>query len=955
MMYQLFNKDWYMERYSSLLSFLGINKEECEYFYNNYGYALAHSPNEFFDEVFYLKTYNKVLNLIEKGKFKSGFDHFCKIGYKTNDPNAIFSNKYIKKYLLQLNDNYEIPNDIYDFYIKKLDSEFVPCSYFFDPYTFVVNCDEVRGIKKPYSTYMSLYYTKNNIKTTDFFDPDWYAENYDIEENFFSPIHHYMMNRGNSLYNPNNIFNENFYLQNNKDVLFAVKKGSFVDGYDHYLNYGMYENRDPAEGVDVKKIPQKNYVDYLIDEHFFLSYYHFIIVAGDKYKNTLNNEYTTKQFFINTCHETCYEKIKSHIDFSYENPKISVIIVAHNNFEFNISALYSLRNTYKKEIQVIFVDSGSLDDTKEIENHVIGMNIIRYQGNVGFVIACNKAITMAISDTVLLLNNDVEILPQAIQNAFDRLYSQPFIGAVGGKIIKPNGTLQEAGCIFWRQGTTRGYKRDELPSIPEVNFVRNVDFCSGAFLLIRKEVINKIGLFDDNYIPAYYEESDFCIRLHQAGYSVIYDPTVKILHYEYGSSPYGMAKKSLQRNKLFFMQKNSEFLRKKFFASEENELYARDCRENSLKILYIDDTFPLPFLGSGFSRSNEIVNIMSSLGFLVTIFPLNKSKYKYYSINDFFDDAIELVSDVNLHDFENFIKNRANYYDVIWISRRHNMEKIEKLLKKIAPYIRNTKIIFDTECIASIREWKKDNLHNTVDGKLTDYITRNLKSYYAADSIVSVNTFENWIIKKFLHRKSYILGHCNKLNITENSFEKRNGILFIGSLHNRSSPNYDSVEWFISKILPIVRDLLGFPVEFTIVGHMNEKEKLNFCKKDNNINVISNAKDLYRYYNTHKVFIAPTRFCSGIPFKVHEAASYGLPIVCTNTIRKQIGWTNNQDILSANNEEDFAKCIVRLYMNMDLWNFIRVNSIKRIEKENSINNYRKNIQHIILDSTKKGN
>ncbi|WP_264820781.1 hypothetical protein, partial [Acetobacter pomorum] len=78
------------------------------------------------------------------------------------------------------------------------------------------------------------------------------------------------------------------------------------------------------------------------------------------------------------------------------------------------------------------------------------------------------------------------------------------------------------------------------------------------------------------------------------------------------------------------------------------------------------------------------------------------------------------------------------------------MEKIEKLLKKIAPYIRNTKIIFDTECIASIREWKKDNLHNTVDGKLTDYITRNLKSYYAADSIVSVNTFENWIIKKFL-------------------------------------------------------------------------------------------------------------------------------------------------------------------------------------------------------------
>ncbi|KDE18946.1 hypothetical protein AZ09_15175 (plasmid) [Acetobacter aceti 1023] len=800
---------------------------------------------------------------------------------------------------------------------------------------------------------MSLFYTKNNIKTTDFFDPDWYAENYDIEESFFSPLHHYMMNRGDDLYNPNNIFDESFYLKNNKDVFSAIKKGRFVDGYDHYLNYGMYENRAPADGIDVKNIPQKEYVDYLIDEHFFLNYYHFIITVDDKYKNIQNNEYIPKRLFIDTCRETCNEKLKSCIDFSYENPNISVIIVAHNNFEFNVNSLYSLRNTYKEEIQVIFVDSGSFDDTKEIEKHITGMDVIRYHGNVGFVIACNKAITMAVSDTVLLLNNDVEILPQAIQNAFNRLYSQPSIGAVGGKIIKPDGTLQEAGCIFWRQGTTLGYKRGESPSIPEVNFVRDVDFCSGAFLLIRKEVINKIGLFDNNYIPAYYEESDFCIRLHQAGYSIIYDPTVKILHYEYGSSPYKTGKKSLHKNRLFFKQKNSNFLQKKLFASAENELYARDYRENSLKILYIDDTFPLPFLGSGFSRSNEIVNIMSSLGFLVTVFPLNKPKYKYYNIKDFFDDSIELINDVSLHDFENFIKNRANYYDIIWISRRHNMEKIGKSLPKIAPYIRNTKIIFDTECIASIREWKKDNLYNKANEKLTHYIEKNLKSYYIADSIVCVNNFEKWIIKRFLHKEAHILGHCNKIHLTTNTFENRNGILFVGSLHNRASPNYDSMEWFVLKILPIVRKIMGFPVPLTIVGHINDKETLNFCKKDDNIIVKNNVKDLYNYYNTHKVFVAPTRFCSGIPFKVHEAASYGLPVVCTNIIRKQIGWINNQDILSADSEEDFAKCIVQLYNDMDLWNFIRLNSVKRIETENFIDSYKKSLNKIIIDSIKK--
>lgn len=953
-MYHLFNKSWYMRRYLPLLDFLNIDEEICEYFYNNYGYALRHSPNEFFDEDFYLKEYSHILPLIEKGEFKSGFDHFCKVGYKTNNPNVIFDNKYVRNYLSKVKDNYTIPSDIYKIYLEKLDAEFVPCSYFFDPYIFVVNCNEVRGIRRPYSVYMNLFFTKNNIKTTNFFDSDWYVKSYGIGKGFFSPIHHYMMNRRKFSYNPNNIFDENFYLKDNKDVLMAVQKNIFIDGYDHYLNYGMYENRSPSAGMDVKDIPQKTYIDYLIDERFFLNYYHFIVSVGGNYKN-LSNDYMSKKFFIDSCRETYYEKIKSDIDFSYENPKISVIIVAHNNFYFNINVLYSLRNTYRGEIQVVFVDSGSMDDTKKIENYITGMDVIRYSGNVGFVIACNEAIIRTVSDTILLLNNDVEVLPQAVQNAYNRLYSQPLIGAVGGKVIKPDGTLQEAGCIFWRDGTTAGYKRGEIPSISEVNFVRSVDFCSGAFLLIRKDVINKIGLFDYNYIPAYYEESDFCVRLHEINYSIFYDPTVKIMHYEYGSSPDGMAKKSLHQNWKFFQEKNSNFLQKKFFFSAENELYARDCRKNSLRILYIDDTFPLPFLGSGFSRSNEIVNIMSSLGFSVTIFPFNKSVYDNHSIRDCFEDSIELMDGVSFQDFENFIKHRSNYYNVIWISRIHNMEKIEKSMKKIAPHLRNAKIIFDTECMASIREWKKDHLHKKVDKKLTDYIRKNLKSYYAADNIICVNKFEKWIVERFLHRKAYILGHCNKPNITKNIFEDRDGILFVGSLHNRYSPNYDSIEWFIVKILPIVRKIMNASVPFTIVGYIDEKIRLDLCEKYENIIVKSNVKDLYNYYNRNKVFVAPTRFCSGIPFKVHEAASYGLPIVCTNIIRKQIGWVNGQDILSADNEKEFAQFIVELYTNSDLWNSIRLNSLKKIEIENSIDIYKNSIKSIIMETVKTNN
>lgn len=110
------------------------------------------------------------------------------------------------------------------------------------------------------------------------------------------------------------------------------------------------------------------------------------------------------------------------------------------------------------------------------------------------------------------------------------------MGAVGGRIVLPDGTLQEAGSIIWSDGSCLGYGRGRNPEDGEFLFQRDVDYCSGAFLLTPRELFEEMGRFDTAFSPAYYEETDYCVRIWKSGRRIIYNPDVVIDHYEFASS-----------------------------------------------------------------------------------------------------------------------------------------------------------------------------------------------------------------------------------------------------------------------------------------------------------------------------------------------------------------------------------------------------------------------------------
>jgi GT2 family glycosyltransferase len=112
----------------------------------------------------------------------------------------------------------------------------------------------------------------------------------------------------------------------------------------------------------------------------------------------------------------------------------------------------------------------------------------------------------------------------------------PDAGAVGGKLILPDGTLQEAGGIVFCDGSAANLGRGDNLEAAMYNYVREVDYCSAALLATRRSLFEKLDGFDERYKPAYYEDTDYCFKVREADYRVYYQPESAVIHLEGATS-----------------------------------------------------------------------------------------------------------------------------------------------------------------------------------------------------------------------------------------------------------------------------------------------------------------------------------------------------------------------------------------------------------------------------------
>ena len=225
------------------------------------------------------------------------------------------------------------------------------------------------------------------------------------------------------------------------------------------------------------------------------------------------------------------------------------------------------------------VDDASGDPAIADLRAVKNLRLEVWPENLGFLRSCNAAAALARGTFLMLLNNDTEVTPGAIDHLHQLLAARPDAGMAGARLLFPDGTQQEAGGIIWRDGSGWNYGRDDDPRKPEYNYVREVDYVSGAAIMLPRAVWDHMGGFDEAFAPAYYEDADLAFRLRAAGLKVLYQPAATVVHHEGASHGRDLASgvKAYQvTNAARFARRWRSVLRAEHFPSGSRVLRARD-------------------------------------------------------------------------------------------------------------------------------------------------------------------------------------------------------------------------------------------------------------------------------------------------------------------------------------------------------------------------------------------
>ena len=686
------------------------------------------------------------------------------------------------------------------------------------------------------------------------FDPAGYLSEYpDVRASGSDPVQHFLQEGARQGYHPHPLFDTNWYVATYPEV-----KASGMNPLGHYLRIGA------AKGYDCTPLQRH--------------------VGGFR----LNQQIAF---------------------FTWADPEASIVIPVYGHLFDTLRCLHAVAaHSEGVGYEVIVLDDNPDNPIAPFLTSIPGLRIHVNGGNLGFLQSCNQAKTLARGWHIVFLNNDTLVGAGWLEPLLRPVRQDPTVGIVGCKLLNADGTIQEAGGIILRSGWGYRIGSGESPSLPEYNFLREVDVVTGAAFLIRRALFETVGGFDQRYAPAFYEEFDLAFQARCIGFKVVYQPHSEVTHF--GSASYGAE----MRDRLSVLN-HGKFCRKwrgelqKQPADGSDRLQVRQRPGACGIILMIDDKVPEYDRHAGALTIFQYVKLLRGLGFHIVFCPADLVPRQPYT-NVLQELGVEvLYAPVEL---AGWLAADGQHLTAVWTARPDVSAGLLDLLRATTP----ARILYYLHDLHYLREMRRYQLEGDLYALEESNRLRKLELaiFHAVDIVMTPSEEEAKVIRREVPNATvrvvppYLYSPHAAVSLDGGSFATRRDILFVGGF--KHPPNVDAAVWLAQDIMPLIWHEEP-DVQLMLVGDEPAAE-VQALGADKRVEVTGYVPELTPYFDRARASISPLRYGAGVKGKIVSSLEAGIPVVTTAVGNEGIALIDGREVLLGETPEELAEAVLRL-------------------------------------------